>query len=81
MKYLSHAFVILFLSLFSLSVNAESDIMIKKDIIKGNSELPKVMYIIPWQATVTETKFKGVQLDNYFESLLKPFHPHRVHLK
>lgn len=81
MKYLSHAFVILFLSLFSLSVSAESDIVIKKDIIKGNSELPKVMYIIPWQATVTETKFKGVQLDNYFESLLKPFHPHRVHVK
>lgn len=78
MKYLSDAFVILFLSFFSLWVNAESDIVIQKDIIKGNSELPKVMYIIPWQATVTETKFKGVQLDNYFESLLKPFHPHRM---
>lgn len=81
MKYLSDAFVILFLSLYSLSLFAESDIVIKKDIIKGNSELPKVMYIIPWQATVTETKFNGVQLDNYFESLLKPFHPHRTQVK
>ncbi len=81
MKYLFNTFIILILSLNSISLFAKSDIVIKKDIIKGNSELPKVMYIIPWQATVTETKFKGVQLDNYFESLLKPFHPHRVHLK
>lgn len=68
-------------TLFSESSLAAADIVIKKDIIKGNSELPKVMYIIPWQATVTKTKFRGVKLDNYFESLLQPFHPHRVKVK
>ena len=65
----------------SSALLSEEQIVIKKDVIKGNSELPKVMYIIPWQSTVTESSFQGVQLDNYFESLLKPFHPHKVHIK
>lgn len=81
MKY--QAGILFFMSFFiySTALFADSDIVIKKDIIKGNSELPKIMYIIPWQTTLTETKFKGVQLENYLDSLIKPFHPHRVHIE
>lgn len=60
------------------SVLAESRIEIKKSVIKGNSELPKVMYIIPWQSTLTKDVFKGVELENYYEQLLRPFHPHHL---
>ncbi len=81
MKYLVKLTIFILSLFYSIALMAESKIVIKKDVIKGNSELPKVMYIIPWQSTVTESSFQGVQLDNYFESLLKPFHPHRVHIK
>ena len=61
----------------STNVVAENRIEIKKDVIKGNSELPKVLYIIPWQNNVTRTQFKGVKLENYYEKLLIPYHPHK----
>jgi len=66
--------------IYSLSfpVLSESRMEIKKAVIKGNSELPKVMYIIPWQSTLTKDGFKGVKLENYYEQLLQPFHPHRL---
>ena len=57
---------------------AETRLEIKKDVITGNSELPKVMYIIPWQSSTTESKFKGVELDNYYLKLLQPFHLHKM---
>ena len=69
------------LMVFSPFSSSETRIEIKKDVIKGNSELPKVMYIIPWQTTITKSDFKGVKLDNYYEKLLVPFHPHRLKSK
>ena len=65
--------------LFFTPVLSETRLEIKKDVITGNSELPKVMYIIPWQSTVTKSKFKGVELENYYLKLLQPFHPHSIH--
>jgi len=71
--------IILLLVLFNTSVvMAETKIKIQKDVIKGNTELPKVLYIIPWQSTVSKVRFKGVKLDNYYEKLLVPYHPHKM---
>lgn len=70
-------FILLF---FSFSAYADSNITIKKDVIQGNSELPKVMYIIPWKTTESKITFRGVQLENYYEKLLKPYHPYKMSL-
>lgn len=57
---------------------ANSKLEIQKDVIKGNSELPKVLYIIPWKSNVSKTRFKGVELVNYYEKLLVPYHPYKM---
>jgi len=74
-----YKYTLLVLLILSAEVVAESRIEIKKDVIKGNSELPKVLYIIPWQNNVTRTQFKGVKLENFYEKLLVPHHPHKSH--
>lgn len=46
MKYLIS---LCFLSLLSFSLHAEEKINMKGTRIRGNQELPKVLYIVPWQ--------------------------------
>jgi len=57
---------------------AETRLEIQKDVIKGNTELPKVLYIIPWKVTSSKAAIQGVKLENYYEKLLKPYHPHQI---
>jgi len=59
-------------------VEAETRLQIQKDVIQGNSELPKVLYIIPWKVNSSKAKIQGVKLENFYEKLLKPFHPHKI---
>ena len=60
------------------TVEAETRLEIQKDVIQGNSELPKVLYIIPWKVNSSKARIQGVKLDNFYEKLLKPFHPHKI---
>lgn len=53
---------------------AEQNIVIEKDVIKGNTELPKVMYIIPWRETTDHIKAPEIKLRNYYDDLLMPLH-------
>lgn len=60
------------------TVEAETRLEIQKDVIQGNSELPKVLYIIPWKVNSSKARIQDVKLDNFYEKLLKPFHPHKI---
>jgi len=68
----------LFFSLIVVETFAETRLEIKKDVIQGNSELPKILYIIPWKLNSSKAKIQGVKLDNYYEKLLRPYHPYKV---
>ncbi len=54
--------------LFFLSASAFSEIEIKMDTttIKGNTELPKIIYIVPWQES---RKFKNKEQQLLIHSL------------
>ena len=71
-------FLLLMLFLPILTVDAETRLEIKKDVIQGNSELPKVLYIIPWKINSSKAPIQGVKLENFYEKLLKPYHPHKI---
>ena len=63
-----------------MHVHAEQRIELKKDTIQGNSELPKVLYIIPWQDTKSIEENHGIKLHNYYEKLLRPLHPRDINI-
>lgn len=70
--------LLLILSLPIFPLEAESRLEIQKDVIQGNSELPKVLYIIPWKINSSKAQVQGVKLENFYEKLLKPYHPHKI---
>ncbi len=51
-RKMTYPWVFTCLSFFSLALNAqEVAVTVKGLSVKGNSELPKVLYVVPWQAS------------------------------
>lgn len=73
LKYLALALVLLSLSSV---VSAEDTIELQTTIIKGNKELPKILYIVPWKE-VKQNKIaeRKLVLHSLFGDLFDPVLP------
>lgn len=70
---------ILFAATFFLPVNAEDTIELETTIIKGNKELPKILYIVPWK-DVKQNKIaeRKLVLHSLFGDLFDPVLPRQL---
>ena len=54
---------------------AEQKIELKSSTIKGNSELPKILYVVPWKkVAATEIKYK-LTVHGISDDVMKPIDP------
>jgi hypothetical protein len=54
---------------------AEQRIQLKSSTIKGNSELPKILYVVPWKkVAATEIEYK-LTVHGISDDVLKPIDP------
>lgn len=68
----------LFLAIFSATANAEEErIKLKETGIQGNSELPKVLYIVPWKKQVIDTS--PVEVDSMVDDVMQPIDREVLH--
>jgi len=62
--------------MFALASGAEDKIELKTIQIKGNKELPKILYVVPWQdAGHNKKEQQKVKLHNFFGELYEPLTP------
>ena len=57
-----------------MATGAEDAIQLDETVIRGNQELPKVLYILPWREMPTELLPRR-QVDFSVPSVLKPIYP------
>ena len=68
--------IILFLSLASPFSHAEDIIELETTIIKGNKELPKILYVVPWKDIKNSKKSeRKLVLHSLFGDLFDPVLP------
>lgn len=73
-------FIILLLIsvIFSIS-NAEDKIELRTTIIKGNKELPKILYVVPWKDIKRSKKAeRKLVLHSLFGDLFDPVLPKQI---
>lgn len=59
--------------LFAFNAYSEDTIILKTIKIKGNKELPKILYVVPWQeADKTKQKSQKLKLHDFFGDLYQP---------
>jgi hypothetical protein len=63
-------FGIMLISVYTASVLAETRIELDETKVQGASELPKVLYIVPWKKTEMDTK--PVKLNTMVEEVMSP---------
>ena len=57
-------------------ISAEDKIELKTTVIKGNTELPKILYVVPWQDTKTQNRTQQrLVLHSLFGDLFDPVVP------
>ncbi len=67
---------ILFLLLIPLSTIAEDKIELRTTTIKGNKELPKILYVVPWKDIKKNKKAeRKLVLHSLFGDLFDPVLP------
>jgi len=67
---------LLLILLLPLSALAEDEIELQTTIIKGNKELPKILYIVPWKdITKSKTAERKLVLHSLFGDLFDPVLP------
>lgn len=67
----------LILSLVFMQAFAQHSIELRTTTIKGNKELPKILYIVPWQEVKPDTKtvHQKLELHSLFGDLFDPVIP------
>lgn len=63
-------FATIIFSIYATSVLAETRIELDETKVQGASELPKVLYIVPWKKTEMDTK--PVKLNTMVEEVMTP---------
>lgn len=60
----------------AFSATAEDKIELDTTVIKGNAELPKILYVVPWQ-DISENKLttQKLTLHSLFGDLFEPYVP------
>ena len=68
--------VILLNLLFSITTHAEDRIDLETTIIKGNTELPQILYVVPWKENKAKSSNQQkLVLHSLFGDLLDPQAP------
>lgn len=69
--------LITFLGLLSASqIYAEDRLELETTFIKGNKELPQILYVVPWKDTKnTKKKEQQIVLFSLFGDLFEPVNP------
>jgi len=62
--------LVLLVAMGAGSAHAEDRIKLKETGIQGNSELPKVLYIVPWKKQVIDTS--PVEVDSMVDDVMQP---------
>ena len=71
---------VLFFIVLALKVSAEDRIDLDTTFIKGNKELPQMLYVVPWQDIKrSHKKEQRIQLHSLFGDLFDPVNPERLH--
>ncbi|MDH5517945.1 MAG: hypothetical protein OEY36_09050 [Gammaproteobacteria bacterium] len=67
--------ILLSLLLISVSVQAEQRIRLESSKITGNSELPKILYVVPWKkVAATEIDYQ-LKVHGMTDDMLRPVDP------
>ena len=67
---------LLLIVLLPLTALAEDEIELQTTIIKGNKELPKILYIVPWkELTKSKSAERKLVLHSLFGDLFDPVLP------
>lgn len=71
------AWLALFLALMIHSAQAEDQIELETTTIRGNKELPKILYLIPWKEIKRSKSNEGQELvlHSLFGNLFEPMAP------
>jgi hypothetical protein len=73
---MAKSFHLLLLLLYLPASLAQDSIELKMTTIKGNKELPKILYIVPWQEIKPEPKpERKLVLHSLFGNLFEPVVP------
>lgn len=56
--------------------NAQEKIEMELTVVKGNKELPKVLYIVPWKRLADGNIQQKLVLHSLFEDAFDPIEPH-----
>jgi len=70
--------------LLHTTVHAEDELELDTTFIKGNKELPQMMYVVPWQDMKTESGKKAAQnltLHSLFGDIFDPVLPTKTSSK
>lgn len=68
--------IILLLTGLSASTQAEDRLELETTIIKGNKELPQILYVVPWKDIKrSRKKEQQIVLYSLFGDLFDPVHP------
>ena len=68
--------ILFLIVLLPLTALAEDEIELQTTIIKGNKELPKILYIVPWKdLTKSKTAERKLVLHSLFGDLFDPVLP------
>lgn len=64
------------ITLSILSVQAEDRLELETTFIKGNKELPQILYVVPWKdIKTTKKKEQKIVLYSLFGDLFEPVNP------
>ncbi|MFL0809034.1 MAG: hypothetical protein K6L76_01335 [Agarilytica sp.] len=68
------------LSTYSTNTLAEDKIKLETTVIKGNTELPKVLYVVPWQDVEDDKNSQQkLSLHSLFGDFFEPVTPEAPH--
>lgn len=76
MKTICFSLAVLLVGLVSQPVNAQDSIELEKTTIKGNDELPKYMYVVPWRDKQSKSRLdRKLKLHDLYGDLFDPVRP------
>lgn len=68
-------FAIILAAVSTNNVAAEDRMRLELSVIKGNKELPKVLYIVPWKRLPNENVKQKLTLHTLFDGAFEPIDP------
>lgn len=74
--YLILTTALILMQFTSITIRAEETIEMELTVVKGNKELPKVLYIVPWKRLADGNIKQKLVLHSLFEDAFDPIEPH-----